>query len=173
MKYVVDAESMREIDRYTMEEIGIPSMVLMERAAMKLVEFMCSKISRQDRIIAVCGTGNNGGDGVAAVRLLREAGYHADILLVGDEERASEQMKIQLKIVRNLGMSVYNSAKVCEYTVIIDSLFGVGLKRPVEGIYEKIIRKVNNSGATIFSVDLPSGINGKNGKILNIAKLEH
>lgn len=173
MKYIVDAESMSEIDRYTMEEVGIPSMVLMEKAAMKVVEFMSSRIRRQDKIIAVCGTGNNGGDGVAAVRLLNQLGYHADILLVGDEARASEQMKSQLKIVRNLGMSVYNSAKVSEYTVIIDSLFGVGLKRSVEGIYEEIIREVNQSDAAIFSIDLPSGINGKDGKILNIAIRAH
>lgn len=169
MKYAVDAQMMKEIDRYTMEEIGIPSMVLMEKAAMKLAEIMCSHISKTDKILAVCGMGNNGGDGVAAARLLHEKGYQADILLVGDETRASEQMKAQLNIARNLGMSVYNYAKVSEYTVIIDSLFGVGLKREIEGRYAEIIQEVNEADALVFAADLPSGIDGTNGKILGIA----
>lgn len=173
MKYVVDAPTMGKIDRYTIDEIGIPSLVLMEKAAMKLVEFMSTKISRQDRILSVCGMGNNGGDGVAAARLLHQAGYQVDVLLAGDEERASEQMKTQLKIVRNLGMSVYNSAKISEYTVIIDGIFGVGLKRPVEGKFETIVQEINHSGAIIFAVDLPTGIHGTTGKILNIAIRAH
>lgn len=173
MKYVVDAPTMGEIDQYTIDEIGIPSFVLMEKAAMKLAEFMSARISRQDKILSVCGVGNNGGDGAAAARLLHQTGYQVDILLVGDEERASEQMKTQLKIVRNLGMSVYNSAKVSEYTVIIDGIFGVGLKRPIEGKFEEIIQEINRSGAKIFAVDLPTGIHGTTGKILNIAIKAH
>ena len=158
MKYAVDANAMNEIDRTTMEIIGIPSMVLMEKAAMKLVETMIPKITERDRILAVCGSGNNGGDGAAAARLLHEKGYNVDILLVGDETKASEQMKAQLNIVRNLGMSVYNSVKVSEYNVIIDSLFGVGLKRTIEGKYAQIIQEINHSGGMVFSVDLPSGV---------------
>lgn len=169
MKYAVDAKAMNEIDRTTMDIIGIPSMVLMEKAAMKLVEAMVPKITERDRILAVCGNGNNGGDGVAAARLLCEKGYYVDILLVGDETRASEQMKAQLNIARNLGMSVYNSVKVSEYNVIIDSLFGVGLKRTIEGKYAEIIQEVNDSEGIVFSVDLPSGVNASNGKILGIA----
>lgn len=169
MKYAVDAQTMKEIDRFTIEEIGIPSMVLMENAAKNLVDMMCSHISREDKILAVCGTGNNGGDGAAAARLLQERGYQADIFLTGDETRASEQMKAQLNIARNLGMSIYNSAKVSEYTVIIDSLFGVGLKRNIEGRYAEIIQNINQADAMVFAVDLPSGIDATNGKILGIA----
>ena len=169
MRYAVDAQTMNEIDRYSMEEVGIPSMVLMEKAAMKLVSVITSKIAKSDKILAVCGMGTNGGDGVAAARMLWEDGYQAEILLVGDKTRASEQMKQQLRIAGNLGMSVYNSAKISEYTVIIDSLFGVGLKRNIEGNYAQIIQEVNDSKAIVFSVDLPSGIDGTTGKILGIA----
>lgn len=173
MKYVVDADTMSRIDQYAMNEIGIPSLVLMEKAALKMEEFMLARIEKSDRILAVCGVGNNGGDGVATARLLHERGYHADILIVGDQNKASEQMKIQLKIAANLGMSIFNSAKMCEYTVIIDSLFGVGLKRPIEGIFADAVQKVNDSGAKVFAVDLPSGVDGTNGKILNIAIRAH
>lgn len=169
MKFALDAHQMNEVDRYSMEKIGIPSMVLMEKAAMKLVDVMKKNILKTDRILAVCGSGNNGGDGAAAARILKEEGYHADILLVGDETRASEQMKQQLRIARNLGMSVFNSAKISEYTVIIDSLFGVGLKRNIEGNYAKIIQEVNDCNKKVFSVDLPSGVDATNGKILGIA----
>lgn len=169
MKYTVDAQTMNAIDRYTMETIGIPSMVLMEKAAMKVAQTVTEHAGQNEKILAVCGSGNNGGDGVAAARLLHEQGYQADILMVGDEERASQQMKAQLNIARNLGMSVYNSVKVCEYTVIIDSLFGVGLKRNIEGKYAKVIQEINEGNALVVSVDLPSGVDGTNGKILGIA----
>lgn len=169
MRYAADAHTMNEIDRYAIEEIGIPSMVLMEKAAMKLVEAMKDQIAVSDRIIAVCGSGNNGGDGVAAARILWEDGYQADIWMVGDESKASGQMKQQLRIARNLGMSVFNSAKISEYTVVIDSLFGVGLKRNIEGYYAQVIEEINASHKMVFSVDLPSGIDATNGKILGIA----
>lgn len=169
MKYVADAQTMNEIDRYSMEKIGIPSMVLMEKAAMKLVEAMLPEISPNDKILAVCGSGNNGGDGVAAARILFEMGYHADIYMAGEEGKASNQMANQLKIARNIGLSVFNSVKISEYNVIIDSLFGVGLKRTIEGKYAEIIEEINVSNKKVFSVDLPSGINGTNGKILGIA----
>ncbi len=169
MKYVVDAHTMNAIDHFTTDEIGIPSMVLMENAARKFVEVMLPQISLEDRILAVCGSGNNGGDGVAAARILHEMGYHVDIYMVGDEAKSTPQMTCQLKIARNIGLSVFNSVKVSEYTVIIDSLFGVGLKRAIEGNYAKRIEEINNCKNKVFSVDLPSGVDGTNGRILGIA----
>lgn len=102
MKYLVDAAKMKAIDEYTSNMLGIPSLVLMEKAAMAIVELIRSKITRNDRILAVCGTGNNGGDGIATVRMLKELGYNADVLIIGDEKRATDQTKQQLFIARNL-----------------------------------------------------------------------
>lgn len=169
MKYAVDAQTMSAIDQYAINNVGIPSLVLMEKAAMKIVDRIAKKHDKSERILAVCGTGNNGGDGVASARMLHELGYSVDVYLVGSETRASEQMKVQLNIIGNLGMSMFNSAKISEYTVIIDALFGVGLARDIEGKYADVIEEINASGAVVWAVDLPSGINGSNGKKLGTA----
>lgn len=169
MKYAVDAQTMNAIDQYAINTVGIPSLVLMEKAAMKIVEQITEKHDKSERILAVCGTGNNGGDGVASARMLHELGYSVDVYLVGSKARASEQMKVQLNIIGNLGMSILNSAKISEYTVIIDALFGVGLGRDIEGIYADVIEEINASDAVVWAVDLPSGINGSNGKKLGVA----
>lgn len=169
MKYLVDAAKMKAIDEYTSNMLGIPSLVLMEKAAMAIVELIRSKITRNDRILAVCGTGNNGGDGIAAVRMLKGLGYNADVLIIGDEKRATDQTKQQLFIARNLDVKVYNNVKVSEYTVIIDAIFGIGLSKPVVGVFEQVIETINASDNKVFSVDIPSGIHADNGKIMNIA----
>nr|WP_294489823.1 NAD(P)H-hydrate dehydratase [uncultured Anaerosporobacter sp.] len=169
MKYLVDAAKMKAIDEYTSNMLGIPSLVLMEKAAMAIVELIRSKITRNDRILAVCGTGNNGGDGIATVRMLKGLGYNADVLIIGDEKRATDQTKQQLFIARNLDVKVYNNVKVSEYTVIIDAIFGIGLSKPVVGVFEQIIESINTCDNKVFSVDIPSGIHADNGKVMNIA----
>lgn len=169
MKYIVDGEQMKQIDRYTIEQIGIPAMVLMEKSANAIVQAMLKKITKRDRILAVCGTGNNGGDGVAAARLLKEQGFDAAVLILGDEKRATEQTKAQLLIARNLGLEVFNNAKLKEYTVIIDAIFGIGLSKMVEGIFKSTIDSINMGNFLVYAVDIPSGIQAGTGKVMNVA----
>lgn len=169
MKYLVDAAKMKTIDEYTSNVIGIPSLVLMEKAAMAVAQVMQSKITKKDRILAVCGTGNNGGDGIATIRMLKGLGYDADVLIIGDEKRATDQTKQQLLIARNLDVKVYNNVNVSEYTVIIDAIFGIGLSKSVVGVFEQIIEAINTSDNKVFSIDIPSGIQADNGKVMNIA----
>lgn len=169
MKFIVDGEQMKQIDKYTIEKIGIPSLVLMERAALFVVDTMLKTISRRDKILAVCGTGNNGGDGIAAARLLKEQGFDAAILILGDEKRASEQTKAQLMIARNLDVPVFNNVRVSEYNIIIDAIFGIGLCKTVEGIFHSMIEEINQADNRVFSVDIPSGIHAKSGKVLGAA----
>lgn len=169
MQKVVTSNQMKAIDSYTIEKIGIPSMVLMERAALQVVNVMKQHIGPKDKILAVCGTGNNGGDGIAAARILKCAGYEAEVLLVGDESKASEQTKEQLKIARNLGISILNNININEYTIIIDGLFGIGLNKPVTGIYEDIIKTINSGKHLVFAVDIPSGLSADLAKPLNVA----
>ena len=120
MKYIIDSDKMKKIDKYTMEVIKIPSLVLMERAAMEVVALIKQKIKKEDRILVVCGPGNNGADGVAAGRILFLQGYQVAILLPFDKQKYSEQMRAQLTIAENLGMSIDNSNKLNEYNIIID-----------------------------------------------------
>jgi len=180
LNYVVDSKDMKKIDDYTVEVIKIPALVLMERAACKVTDVMKRLIQKSDRILVVCGPGNNGGDGIAAGRILYLQGYHVAILFIGEEAKATEQTRAQLDIIRNLGITLENNNKLHEYNIIIDAIFGVGLCRPITGEYEAIINEINRlncdssvdmnqSSHLVFSVDIPSGISADSGRIMNTA----
>lgn len=169
MKYAVDSEQMKKIDDYSVKVCKIPALELMERAAMEVVAVMKNRILLTDRILAVCGPGNNGGDGVAAGRILYLQGYHVAILFIGNEEKSSAAMKIQLEKARNIGIPFENSNKLHEYNIIIDAIFGVGLSREVTGKYKEIIQSINDNDQTVYSVDVPSGISSDDGKVMNVA----
>jgi hydroxyethylthiazole kinase-like uncharacterized protein yjeF len=171
MDYIVNSAQMKACDRYTIEEIGLPSLVLMERAALCIAEEIYRlPISYKKRILVVCGTGNNGGDGLAAARLLylsQEA--EVEILLAGEEEKFTAEAKIQLDIVRKYGIPIREQVIFDEYTIIIDAIFGIGLTRDINGNYEKAVRNINKSRAFVVSVDIPSGVNGNDGSIMGEA----
>lgn len=169
MKYSVDSKVMRCIDDYTINKLGIPAMELMERAAAALVKRMLLSIKKTDCILAVCGPGNNGGDGAAAARLLNQKGYTVAIALLGEEEKCSAQMKVQLLKAKELNIPFENCNKLPEYNIIIDAIFGVGLNREVTGPFEAAIRMINEGQKRVFAVDIPSGINADNGRVMNIA----
>lgn len=169
MKYAVDSKGMKRIDDYTVEVIKIPAMILMERAAYEAVALMKQRITKTDKILAVCGPGNNGGDGIAAGRILYLQGYQVAILFIGEEEKAGELLKHQLQIARNLGIYFENSNKLSEYNIIIDALFGIGLTRPVTGEYAKVISAINEKAKVVYSLDIPSGICADSGAVLGTA----
>lgn len=179
LQYLVSAEEMKRYDAYTIKQIGIPSMVLMERAAIQVVQSMQQHLGelKDKRILAVCGGGNNGGDGLAAARLLLEQGIPVDICLVASEEKCTEQTRQQAGILaayctENLffsGPGMLPNFPLKEYAIIIDALFGVGLSRPIEGEYALWIEAVNTSGAYVVSVDIPSGIDTDSGHICGCA----
>lgn len=169
MQYIADAREAKEIDRISIQEIGIPSVVLMEKAALAVAGCVKANIHPGDKILAVCGTGNNGGDGVAAARLLWEEGYSVTISLIGRMESQSEEMKRQLSIVHNLGIPVCTGLPSGEYNVILDALFGIGLVREVTGEYADVIRWINDQEAVCFAVDIPSGISASTGEVLKTA----
>ena len=170
MQFIADADEAKEIDGISIHEIGIPSFVLMERASLSVADCVLAFAEKgADRILVVCGMGNNGGDGVACGRILAEKGFSVAVLLLGQEKKASEEMKQQLLIARNLSIPVITTALPSEYTIIIDAVFGIGLSRDITGEYAEWVRKINTSGALIVSVDIPSGIDASTGKVLGAA----
>ncbi len=177
---LVDREQMQEIDRYSIEEIGIPSMVLMERAACRIVEAIQAHFLECRRILAICGTGNNGGDGVCAMRILGEKGYRGDILLLGSPEKASTECKSQLQIAKACAVAVYTaedfeSGKISldGYDLFVDAMFGIGLSRAVTGVFADWIGRINRQhdaeGARVLAVDIPSGVNASDGGVSGAA----
>ncbi|MDC7288765.1 bifunctional ADP-dependent NAD(P)H-hydrate dehydratase/NAD(P)H-hydrate epimerase [Blautia schinkii] len=169
MKEIVTCSQMKALDARTIEEMGVPSCVLMERAALKVVEALLPCFKEEERVLVVCGSGNNGGDGIAVARLLHLQGIRAEIYFLGKEERMTAEAARQWKIAENYQVPRVNNPGWDEYTTIVDAIFGVGLARPVEGRYAQIIREMNGATAFKAAVDIPSGVDGDSGLELGIA----
>ena len=172
MRTLVTAKQMKAIDAYTINTIGVPSMVLMERAAMWVARAVEETAGKADVIWAVCGTGNNGADGVAAARMLHLKGYKTSLFVVGDPDRGTAEFLAQSAIARNLGMQMrpWQEAAGEDCVVLIDAVFGVGLSRPIEGEYRQCMEMLEaRHAAHTVAVDIPSGIHGDTGQVMGMA----
>lgn len=167
MEYLLNSEEMKKCDLATIEKIGMPSMVLMERAALSVVEELASFDLR--KVLVVCGSGNNGADGYAVARLLHVQKIKVDVLFVGNEQKRTLENEQQKKIAEHYGVQVVTDIETNQYTTIVDALFGIGLSRPLAGKYVEVIKRINQIEAGILSVDMPSGISADNGKVMGIS----
>lgn len=161
---IFTADKIREIDKKTIEYRNISSTDLMEEAAFSIFKIIIDSWSINTRILVWAGSGNNGGDGLVLARLLISKGYKVEIYLWNPNNKLSEDCKINLsrldknlihEISREFGDSDYNLPKSDLY---IDSLFGSGLNRPIEGILANIIKHINKSNVDVVSIDIPSGL---------------
>ena len=169
MIYLPTGEQMRRADLYTIEEIGVPSMVLMERAALEVVRCMEEEQLVFRKVLVICGSGNNGGDGYAIARLLHLKGHDVTIFFAGNSQKRSEENAQQAKIAAHYEIPVITNLGTEEYSVIIDALFGTGLKREVTGHYREVLCSVNQMAGKKVAVDLPSGIHDTTGARMGIA----
>ena len=169
MKYIVTADQMKRYDHNTTTKYGIPSSVLMERAALATTDFICEKYASALNILILAGSGNNGGDGIAIARILTERNIHAEILLCGNPEHMTDDTLMQLKIAQAYQVPVLEQITNWNYDVYVDAIFGIGLKNPVKGKCISIIEQLNLLSKPVVSVDLPSGIDATTGQILHTA----
>lgn len=169
MIYLPTGQQMRRADLYTIEEIGVPSMVLMERAALEVVRCMEEEQLDFRKVLVICGSGNNGGDGYAIARLLHLKGHDVTIFFAGNSQKRSEENAQQAKIAAHYEIPVITNLGTEEYSVIIDALFGTGLKREVTGHYREVLCSVNQMAGKKVAVDLPSGIHDTTGAWMGIA----
>lgn len=169
MKYLPDGSQMKEADSHTIHGIGIPSLVLMERAAASCVEVLLQRGFDLSRVCVVCGSGNNGGDGLAIARMLLEKGYPAVTFFVGRMESCTEETRHQMELLEKAGAKAGNTYEPGEYSVIVDAVFGAGLNRNIEGRYGRIIDAMNASSGVKVAVDVPSGISASSGKVMGHA----
>lgn len=169
MEYILTAAEMKKCDETASLTYGIPSLVLMERAALETVRVILDKYGSDIYVGVVAGCGNNGGDGVAIARILREYGVGAEIHLIGDVKKCSPETRQQLDIAKSLGIPVHFGLDNTIYDVLIDAIFGIGLTRAVEGVYRNAIMAMNESRARIVAVDMPSGINSDDGSVMGVA----
>ena len=199
MRELLTGRGAKAVDTYCIQQMGIPSVVLMERAALGVAEEVMRVIDplmaasvlnvtgeqpvRDNRpktgagIAVICGVGNNGADGLAAARILREKGYHCRVLVIGEPKKATQEFLLQFQIINRLGIncSVCQSEEEIRAVSfekeewVIDALFGIGLSREVTGIFRQMIGKMNDSHCKIIAVDIASGIDADTGKVMGAA----
>lgn len=167
----ITAEQMRHYDSYTINTIGIPSLVLIERAALAVRDEVLNAFPLNlQNIVVVAGSGNNGGDGLDVARLLHIAGVKVTILNVGNPDHASNEHQVQDRICQYYKIPQTSDLNVLkDASLIVDALFGIGIDRPVEGNYATAIEAINNSDAVVVAVDMPSGINTDTGEVMGVA----
>ena len=162
---IVTAAEMREIDRATSEKMGVPSLALMENAGRAVAEHVNDFQSGKEKIVVLCGKGNNGGDGFVAARVLHENGKPVEVILLADPvdlkgDAAVMYGKLPMPPVIVRSSAELESEHVRELLsadVFVDAVLGTGFKPPVSGLYADAIAAINASGATVIAVDIPSG----------------
>jgi hydroxyethylthiazole kinase-like uncharacterized protein yjeF len=167
---VLNSAQMREADRRTIDDIGIPSLVLMENAGRQAVAAMEAMYSDllERQVAVLCGRGNNGGDGFVVARTLLQRGVDVSVFLIGRVADVRGDARINLEILGRLGLTVVEVAdsqawelhfsEVSDCTLIVDAIFGTGLNAPVSGLIESVVADVNASGIPVVAIDLPSGL---------------
>ncbi len=169
MEYVLTADEMKKCDAAAINEYGIPSLVLMERAALETANEITSRYGSDIFVGVFAGSGNNGGDGIAVARILHERGARVEITMTGDAAKLTKETSAQLETAKKLGISVFYGLEHTLYDVIVDAIFGIGLKREVEGKQRRAIEAMNASKASVVAVDIPSGVNADDGSIMGCA----
>ena len=166
---ILTAEQMRNVDRRATDRFGIPSLVLMENAAIAVVDAIFEHYPSCERASIFCGTGSNGGDGLAVARHLENRGVVPAVFIVGDRRKISGEAATNLTICERLALPMYDitdadsleSALVhaSDADIIVDALFGTGLNRPPQEINAEAIRAINELTLPVVSIDVPSGAN--------------
>lgn len=173
---IATSKMMKELDQKAVEILKIPSIILMENAALQV--FKNLDLS-QSYFVIVCGRGNNGGDGLALARHLKIAGKEVDVYYVAEDETGTPDTMTNLTICRNLKVNIVLVHEesdlwdlreaINDADVVIDALFGIGLSRPVRGIHAEVIDIINDMSRYTVSIDIPSGIHADTGEIMGVA----
>lgn len=170
------SDQIREIDGYTIANEPVSSVDLMERAALKLFEWIAGRFDRSKRIMVFAGPGNNGGDGLALARLLSEERYNTEVHFVNLTDKVSDDWNTNRLRLGKTGKTTFSSIDaidqfpvICSDDLIVDAIFGSGLTRPAEGLAAEVIREINKTGCTVLAIDIPSGLFGEDNS-LNISE---
>ena len=169
MKYLLSGREMKNWEKQAMEKYKIPSLLLMERAAMAVTEELLSGKYDLHKVLIACGTGNNGGDGLAVARMLKMKGHQVDVCIAGALDRLTVDAKQQLEMYQAISGKFVTDPAYEEYTVIVDALFGIGCNREITGIAAEVIEAMNAVKAPILAIDVPSGISVDTGKVCGVA----
>ena len=170
---LVTAAEMQKIDNYTVETIGMPQDVLIERAAMAVLEVIGAGHFNLEHILVLAGLGNNGADGVAIARLLYAQGFNVSLQFVGNVARAKDTVQRQLAIIEKHGLVRAEKSDFNQATLIIDAIFGTGLNNILPEGLQKMIKAANHIEKAVISVDTPTGIDATTGEVRGAALKAH
>lgn len=183
LKYLVRKEEMKRYDTNTIEFFGIPSMVLIERAALAAVEELVrGSLAARSRILVAVGTGNNGADGLVMARLLHLLGHEVLVLTADNQSKATEENRQEFAIAKKYGVAHEtfgaflagmqegeDAAGAYRFDAVVDAVFGVGLSREIGGSYRQLLERLNGLPGKKIAVDIPSGIDADDGSVLGVA----
>lgn len=158
-------EQVRQLDHYAINTLGISDTVLMERAGAAAFVELQRRWLKAQRLIVVCGCGNNGGDGFVLARLAREAGMAVVVLQVGDVNRLQGNALSAMQRLQNLDVEprAFNAADLHSADVLVDALLGTGLHGDVTGEIAQAIDAINHAALPVLSLDIPSGLDADSG----------
>jgi NAD(P)H-hydrate epimerase len=175
---ILTAAQMREADRRTIEDIGIPAVVLMENAGRQVVAAIEAHFDdlSSSKVAVLAGRGNNGGDGFVVARTLAQRGIEAGVFLAGRVAEVRGEARTNLEILGRLGISVVeigdeqswelHFSEISRCDLIVDALFGTGLREPLSGVLQTMVADVNASGLPVVAIDVPSGLMADSHEIL-------
>jgi ADP-dependent NAD(P)H-hydrate dehydratase / NAD(P)H-hydrate epimerase len=178
---LVKASEMQEMDRFTVEEMGIAGIVLMENAGRGATRVFVEHFEPppNSRIFFLCGRGNNGGDGYVMARYLHQKGFRVSVFVLSECQKIIGDALINLKIIQRMGLDVKEVADPKRWAgcrgffedadFIVDGILGTGLNSTVRGFYQQVIEDVNASLKPVMSVDIPSGLHADTGAVMGVA----
>ncbi len=173
---ILTADEMRELDRAVIERLGLPGLVLMENAALGVVEAISRHYPRAESAAVFCGPGNNGGDGLAVARHLATRGYAVEVFVATGGRPYAGDAAVQLAVCRRLGITLHEPppaagageeaalahclAAAARHDLVVDALFGTGLSRPLDGFFARLVEGLDEVPRPRVAVDIPSGLAG-------------
>ena len=175
---VVTAHTMQEIDKRAIEEFGVPGLNLMENAGQSCTDAIVEEFGSQGFAAVIAGKGNNGGDGYVIARLLRQAGWDVHVFILAERGQISGDAATNLARLpveeitycpRAGQLADLHMGEITRADVIVDALFGTGLRSDLEGAFREAVEIINASGRPVLAVDIPSGIHGTTGRVLGDA----
>ena len=161
---IFSAAQIKKWDAYTIANEPITSVDLMERAAAACVSWLAEKQYTKKNVLIFCGMGNNGGDGLAIARMLVQQKSTVSVYIIDNEKEGSQDFKTNLKKLEVCTFNIHTIASGPDFppipkdAVVIDALFGTGLNKPLSGMPAALVAHINNSGAAVIAIDMPSGL---------------
>ena len=175
---ILSAIQIKQADNFTIKNEPISSLALMERAGKKCFDWIVNKTDTTKKYIIICGTGNNGGDGLVIAKLLSDNQYNVEVIILTSSQEYSDDFKNNFESIKktNIQFKLIGEGEnfsLHQPAIIIDAIVGTGLSRPVSGWLGRCIDEINNSGNDIISIDIPSGLYADQSSDGEIIKANH